>query len=83
MRCTLRLAIATVLILPSAAFAAPQLVRVPQDAKDIQAAINQRRHQVWRWRLSNSAASEQRRLRQGGERSRSAGRRRDASTSHS
>jgi hypothetical protein len=40
MRCTLRLAIAAVLILPSAAFAAPQLVRVPQDAKDIQTAIN-------------------------------------------
>jgi predicted outer membrane repeat protein len=35
-----RLAIAAVLILPSAAFAAPQLVRVPQDAKDIQTAIN-------------------------------------------
>lgn len=34
-----RWAIAAVLILPSAAFAAP-LVRVPQDAKDIQTAIN-------------------------------------------
>ncbi|HEX5718606.1 MAG TPA: right-handed parallel beta-helix repeat-containing protein [Thermoanaerobaculia bacterium] len=40
MRFTLRLAIAAVLILPSAVFAAPQLVRVPQDAKDIQIAIN-------------------------------------------
>lgn len=40
MRGTLWLAIAAILILPSAAFAAPQLVRVPQDAKDIQAAIN-------------------------------------------
>lgn len=41
MRGTLRLAIAAVvLLLPSAAFAAPQLVRVPQDARDIQSAIN-------------------------------------------
>ena len=39
MRVILRLAIAAVFILPSAAFA-QQLVRVPQDAKDIQAAIN-------------------------------------------
>jgi len=34
------LAVAALLILPSAAFAAPQLVRVPQDAKDFQTAIN-------------------------------------------
>jgi hypothetical protein len=38
MRRTLRLAIAAILTLPSAAFAAP-LVRVPQDAKDFQTAI--------------------------------------------
>ena len=40
MRSTLRLAIAAVLFLPATAFAAPQLVRVPQDARDLQAAIN-------------------------------------------
>jgi hypothetical protein len=40
MRSTLWLAIAAILILPSTAFAAPQLVRVPQDAKDFQTAIN-------------------------------------------
>jgi len=40
MRFTLRLAIAAVLILPSAVFAAPRLVRVPQDAKNVQIAIN-------------------------------------------
>jgi len=34
------LAVAALLILPSTALAAPQIVRVPQDAKDFQTAIN-------------------------------------------
>ena len=40
MRSSFRLAAAAVLLLPLSASAASQLVRVPQDAKDLQAAIN-------------------------------------------